>query len=250
MDLSGRTAVVTGGASGIGASTARQLASRGARVVVWDVDAAAEVVCDVADPAAVAAALERTVALAGVPTLLVACAGIGHSGLLTEIAPEAFDQVLGVNLKGAWLTMSAVARALRRAKVDGAMVAVTSVSARLVDRGMGAYCVSKAGLDMLVKVAAHEWAADGIRVNGVGPGVTRTPMLERAQDGGLTDEVVTRTPLGRLGEAADIADTIVALLALDWVTGQIVLADGGLSLYSPIDFLGAARRRARSDGAQ
>lgn len=245
MDLAGRVAVVTGGSSGIGAAVAEQLTGRGARAVVWDLDPAAEVTCDVADAQAVDAALERTVAIAGVPTVLVACAGIGHSGLLTEVAPDAWDRVLAVNLKGAWLAMAAVARALRRAELEGTMVAVTSVSARLADRGMGAYCASKAALEMLVKVAAHEWAADRIRVNAVGPGVTRTPMLDRAHAAGVTDEVVERTPLGRLGEAAEVAQAIVALLTLDWVTGQIVLADGGLSLYSPIDFQGAATRRAR-----
>jgi len=243
MELSGRVAVVTGGASGIGAAVVDRLSGQGVRVVVWDVAPGAEVVCDVADPAAVEAGLERTLAIAGVPTLLVASAGIGHSGLLTEIAPAAFDRVLGVNLKGAWLTMSVVARALRRAGVDGAMVAVTSVSARLADQGMGAYCASKAALEMLVKVAAHEWAEHGIRVNAVGPGVTRTPMLAGAPETGMTDEVVARTPLHRLGEADDVAQAIVALLTLDWVTGQVVLADGGLSLYSPIDFRGAARRK-------
>lgn len=238
------TAVVTGGASGIGAAVVRRLASAGARPVAWDVSASAEVTCDVADASSVAAALQRTAEVAGTPTIVVACAGIGHSGLLTEISPEEWDRVLGVNLKGAWLTLAAAARALRAARLGGAMVAVTSVSARLADRGMGAYCASKAALEMLVKVAAHEWAADGIRVNGVGPGVTRTPMLSRAADAGLTDGVVARTPLGRLGEADDVADAIVALLTLDWVTGQILLADGGLSLYSPIDFRGTAPRGA------
>jgi NAD(P)-dependent dehydrogenase (short-subunit alcohol dehydrogenase family) len=97
---------------------------------------------------------------------------------------------------------------------------------------------------MVVKIAAYEWAKDGIRVNGVGPGVTKTPMLGRAPDSGMTEEVVERTPLGRLGEADDIAQAMVAMLTLDWVTGQIVMADGGLSLYSPIDFYGAAERKA------
>lgn len=244
MDLSGRVAIVTGGASGIGAATCRELAGRGVRTVAWDLQDGAEVRCDVSDPDAVAAALERTVALAGLPTLVVACAGVGHSGLLTEVGADEFDRVLAVNLKGSWLVLAAAARALRAAGCGGAMVAVTSVSARLADRGMGVYCASKAGLEMLVKVAAQEWAADGIRVNAVGPGVTATPMLGRAPEAGATTGVVARTPLGRLGTAADVAEAIVALLALDWVTGQVLLADGGLSLHSPIDMPGAARARA------
>jgi NAD(P)-dependent dehydrogenase (short-subunit alcohol dehydrogenase family) len=243
MELRDRVAVVTGGASGIGAAVADRLKQEGARPVVWDVNPAAEVVCDVSDPASVDAAIAHTIDIAGAPTLAAVCAGIGHSGLLTDVPPEEWDRVMGVNLKGAWLSMRAIAGAMRAAGAVGAMSVVTSVSARLVDRGMGAYCASKAGLEMLVKIAAYEWAPDGIRVNAVGPGVTRTPMLGRAPETGMTEEVVGRTPLGRLGEADDIAQAMTALMTLDWVTGQVVMADGGLSLYSPIDMFGAAMRR-------
>ena len=243
MELRDRVAVVTGGASGIGAAVTERLKHLGARPVVWDVNPSAEVVCDVSDPASVGDAIRWTVDTVGVPTLAAVCAGVGHSGLLVDVAPEEWDRVLAINLKGAWLSMRAIAGAMHAAGAGGAISVVTSVSARLVDRGMGTYCASKAGLEMLVKVAAHEWAEFGIRVNAVGPGVTRTPMLGRAPETGMTEEVVGRTPLGRLGEAQDIAEAMTALLALDWVTGQVVLADGGLSLYSPIDMFGAARRR-------
>jgi NAD(P)-dependent dehydrogenase (short-subunit alcohol dehydrogenase family) len=244
MELHGRVAVVTGGASGIGAAVVERLAAAGARPVVWDLNPAAEVVCDVSDPGSVDAAVARTIDVAGVPSVMAACAGVGHSGMLADVSADEWDRVMGTNLKGAWLSMRAVAGAMRAAGSGGSMVAVTSVSARLVDRAMGTYCASKAGLEMVVKIAAYEWAKDGIRVNGVGPGVTKTPMLGRAPDSGMTEEVVERTPLGRLGEADDIAQAMVAMLTLDWVTGQIVMADGGLSLYSPIDFYGAAERKA------
>jgi NAD(P)-dependent dehydrogenase (short-subunit alcohol dehydrogenase family) len=243
VELRDRIAVVTGGASGIGAAVSERLKHEGVRPVVWDVNPAAEVVCDVSDPTSVDAAIRATVGTVGVPTLMAACAGVGHSGGLFDVPPTEWDAVMGTNLKGAWLSMRAVAGAMRAEEVGGAIVAVTSVSARLVDRGMGTYCASKAGLEMLVKVAAFEWAPYGIRVNAVGPGVTRTPMLGRAPETGMTTEVVERTPLGRLGEAGDIAQTMVALMTLDWVTGQAVLADGGLSLFSPIDMYGAAVRR-------
>ena len=245
MDLSGRVAVVTGGASGIGAAVGARLAAVGAKPVVWDVNPAADVVCDVSDAGSVDAAIARTIDQAGVPSVMAACAGVGHSGLLSDVAPDEWDRVMATNLKGAWLSMRAVAAAMRDAGSGGSIVAVTSVSARLVDRAMGAYCASKAGLEMLVKIAAYEWAADRIRVNAVGPGVTKTPMLGRAPESGMTVEVVDRTPLGRLGEAEDIADAMVAVLGLDWVTGQALMADGGLSLYSPIDFYGAASRTAQ-----
>src|SRR5262245_15071359 len=98
--------------------------------------------------------------------------------------------------------MRAVAQAMIDARTRGSIVAVSSVSGTLVDRDMGAYCVSKAGIDMLVRVAAAEWGAHGIRVNAVGPGVTRTPMLAEAEQlPGWVDALTERTSLGRLGEA-------------------------------------------------
>jgi NAD(P)-dependent dehydrogenase (short-subunit alcohol dehydrogenase family) len=120
---------------------------------------------------------------------------------------------------------------------------VSSISGTLADRDMGAYCVSKAGIDMLVRVAATEWGVHGIRVNAVGPGVTRTPMLAKPEQlPGWVEGLTERTPLGRLGEADDIAEAIVAVLEMSWVTGQTVFADGGLALHSPIDSYGQAQR--------
>ena len=123
------------------------------------------------------------------------------------------------------------------------MVATSSVSAHLVDRSMGLYCASKSALSTLVRVAACEWAPHGIRVNGIGPGVTKTPMLGRAPTGsGWLDAVAGRTALGRLGQPDDIAQAVLALHDLTWVTGQILDCDGGLSLQSPIDAYGEAQR--------
>ncbi len=120
----------------------------------------------------------------------------------------------------------------------GSMVLTSSVSAQLVDKSMGIYCVSKAALDMLIRVAAAEWAPT-VRVNGVAPGVTDTPMLgPLPHDRGWLRGVADRTAMRRLGTPEDIAETILALHDLSWVVGQIVPADGGLSLHSPIDPLG------------
>jgi NAD(P)-dependent dehydrogenase (short-subunit alcohol dehydrogenase family) len=131
------------------------------------------------------------------------------------------------------------------AGVGGSMVAVSSISGTVADRDMGAYCVSKAGVDMRVKVAAVGWGPHAIRVNAVGPGVTRTPMLAEAERlPGWVDGLRERTALGRLGEADDVAGAIVGVLELPWVTGQVVHADGGLALHSPIDAYGQLRRLA------
>jgi NAD(P)-dependent dehydrogenase (short-subunit alcohol dehydrogenase family) len=235
-------AVVTGGGSGIGRAVTDRLRNAGADVVVWDLDGG-DIDCDISDPAAVTAAIDQTVTDHGSPDRLVACAGIGASGLLLEQAPADWQRVIDTNLTGTWLTMRATARAMVDAGAGGSIVAVSSVSGTLADRDMGAYCVSKAGIDMLVRVAAAEWGGHGIRVNAVGPGVTRTPMVAQAEQlPGWVDGLSERTALGRLGEADDVAETIVAVLEMSWVTGQTVFADGGLALHSPIDAYGQVQR--------
>jgi NAD(P)-dependent dehydrogenase (short-subunit alcohol dehydrogenase family) len=236
------TALVTGGASGIGREVAGRLRDAGHDVVVWDLSGA-DIACDVSDPDAVSAAMEQTVREHGVPTRIVTCAGIGASGMLLMQSPAEWERVLAVNLTGTWLTLRAGAQAMVDAGVGGSIVAVSSISGTVVDRDMGAYCVSKAGVDMLVKVAAVEWGGYGIRVNAVGPGVTRTPMLANVEQlPGWVDGLSERTALGGLGDATDVAPAIVGVLELPWVTGQIVHADGGLALHSPIDAYGQLQR--------
>ena len=242
------TALVTGGASGIGREVAARLREAGHDVVVWDLSGA-DIACDVSDADAVAAAMAQTVHDHGVPTRVVTCAGVGATGMLLDQPPAEWERVLAVNLTGTWLTIRAGARAMIDAGVRGSIVAVSSISGTLADRDMGAYCVSKAGVDMLVKVAAVEWGGHGIRVNAVGPGVTRTPMLAKPEQlPGWVEGLSERTALGRLGEATDVAGAIVGVLELPWVTGQIVHADGGLALHSPIDAYGQTQRvMARRD---
>jgi NAD(P)-dependent dehydrogenase (short-subunit alcohol dehydrogenase family) len=236
------TALVTGGASGIGREVAGRLREAGHDVVVWDLSGG-DIACDVSDPDAVSAAMERTVRDHGVPTRVVTCAGIGASGMLLEQSPAEWERVLAVNLTGTWLTIRAGARAMVDAGLGGSIVAVSSISGTVADRDMGAYCVSKAGVDMLVKVAAVEWGGYDIRVNAVGPGVTRTPMLAKPEQlPGWVEGLSERTAFGRLGEATDVAGAIVGVLELPWVTGQIVHADGGLALHSPIDAYGQTQR--------
>jgi NAD(P)-dependent dehydrogenase (short-subunit alcohol dehydrogenase family) len=236
------TALVTGGASGIGREVAARLREAGHGVVVWDLSGG-DIACDVSDPDAVSAAMEQTVRDHGVPTRIVTCAGIGASGMLLEQSPAEWERVLAVNLTGTWLTIRAGAQAMVDAGVGGSIVAVSSISGTLADRDMGAYCVSKAGVDMLVKVGAVEWGGYGIRVNAVGPGVTRTPMLAKPEQlPGWVEGLSERTALGGLGEAGDVAAAIVGVLELPWVTGQVVHADGGLALHSPIDAYGQLQR--------
>ncbi|BDB43733.1 MULTISPECIES: SDR family NAD(P)-dependent oxidoreductase [Mycobacterium] len=243
--MSASVALVTGGGSGIGWAAASMLREAGHDVVVWDI-AGGDIDCDVSDLDAVSAAMEQTIREHGVPTRVVTSAGIGSSGLLLQLPPAEWQRVLSVNLTGTWYTIRAAAQAMIDAELDGSIVVVSSISGTLADRDMGAYCVSKAGLDMLVKVAAVEWGSHGIRVNAVGPGVTRTPMLPDAEKWPAWVEGMSkRTALRRLGEPGDIAEAIVGVLEMSWVTGQVLHADGGLSLHSPIDAYGQVEKLMR-----
>ena len=216
-------------------------------MVVWDL-VGGDIACDISDPDSVTAAMLRTVSSAGTPDRFVTCAGVGASGLLLEQTPEDWRRVLDVNLTGTWLAIRAGAQAMIDAGIGGSIVAVSSISGTVADRDMGAYCVSKAGMDMLVRVAAAEWGTHRIRVNAVGPGVTRTPMLAKPERlPGWVEGLTERTALGRLGEADDVAEAITSLLELSWVTGQTLFADGGLSLQSPIDAYGQAQRLMREN---
>jgi NAD(P)-dependent dehydrogenase (short-subunit alcohol dehydrogenase family) len=248
MDLRGARAIVTGGASGIGAACVAQLHDAGARVVVLDVHAPEDrpadgyVPVDVADEAAVVAGVHEAVARLDGVDVAVLSAGTGGAAALLDLTTEEWDRVLNVNLRGAFVSLRECARAMARrsdygaAGGGGAIVAVTSISGFLSERGMAHYAVSKAGLAQLVRTAARELGAYGIRVNAVAPGTTDTPMFA-ATDRllGYREQVARRAALGRLGTAAEVAQAVVALCTLDWVTGQVVAADGGVSLHSPID---------------
>jgi NAD(P)-dependent dehydrogenase (short-subunit alcohol dehydrogenase family) len=231
-------AVVVGGASGIGAAVVQRQRAAGVEVLVWDVADTADVACDITDEAAVEEAAATTLErLGAAPDLLTITAGVGHGGVLLDLPSDEWDRVMAVNARGPWLVMRALGRQMLSSG-GGSIVATSSVSARLADRTMGLYCASKAALDMVIRVAALEWAPT-LRVNGVAPGVTDTPMLGRApRDSGWLEGVARRTAQRRLGTPDDIAEVIVGVHAMHWVTGEIVVCDGGLSRYSPIDPLG------------
>jgi len=238
MDLQGAGAIVTGGASGIGAATVEVLKSCGARVASLDLadTGAADVSIrsDVSDEAQIVAGVGRAAQALDRIDVAVINAGIGGMSPILDLAADEWDRVMSVNLRGAFLTLRECARAM----IDhgGAIVAVTSVSGFLTDRLMAHYSVSKAGLAALVRVAARELGPHGIRVNAVAPGTTDTPMFAASDRlPGYRERVARRAALGRLGSGADVGQAIVALCRLDWVTGQVLAVDGGVSLASPID---------------
>jgi NAD(P)-dependent dehydrogenase (short-subunit alcohol dehydrogenase family) len=225
---------------GYAAATVAALQAAGATVAVIDrsdaPDAEVSLVADVGDEADVVAAVRQAAERLGGLDVAVVNAGIGGMSPILDLTTDEWDRVMSVNLRGAFVTLRESARVMVARVRPGAIVAVTSVSGFLTDRSMAHYSVSKAGLAALVRVAAREFGPYGIRVNGVAPGTTDTPMFA-ATDAlrGYRERVAEKSALGRVGSAQEVAQAIVSLCTLDWVTGQIVAADGGVSLASPID---------------
>jgi NAD(P)-dependent dehydrogenase (short-subunit alcohol dehydrogenase family) len=241
VELHGAAALVTGGASGIGAATVKRLQQDGARVAILDVrteDAEGDLVvrCDVTDEDEVVGGVKQVVDTFGRLDVAVLCAGVGGMSPVLKMTGDEWDRVMAVNLRGAFLCLRECARAMVAAGGGGSIVAITSTSAFLVDRYMAHYSASKAGLAEFVRVAARELGPHGITVNAIAPGTTDTPMFAATEAlPGYRDRVARRAALGRLGSPGDIASAIVALLGLEWVTGQVVVVDGGVSLWSPTD---------------
>jgi NAD(P)-dependent dehydrogenase (short-subunit alcohol dehydrogenase family) len=241
MDLEGAVAIVTGGSSGIGGATTAQLRDAGARVAVLDVQARDEhgdlaIKCDVGDEGQVVDGVQRVVDELGAPSAAVLAAGIAGMSPILQMSAEEWDRVQRVNLRGVFLCLREAARAMVAAREPGAIVAVGSVSGIVSDRGIVHYSTTKAAVHQLARVAAAEMGPQGIRVNAIAPGCTDTPMFAVTdQLPGYHDMVSERAALGRVGTAEEVAAAIVALLRLDWVTGHVLVADGGLTLRSPLD---------------
>jgi NAD(P)-dependent dehydrogenase (short-subunit alcohol dehydrogenase family) len=255
MKLDGVTAVVTGGTGTIGAEIARALAARGATVVRWDVGAEDGVIgCDVSDPASVAAAFEATQRGHGLPAVLVNAAGVsgGRAPWAADASDEewrfvlspveAWRSVFDVNVLGPVNTSREFARLLQASGQPGAIVNITSISgAELNDPALTAYSASKAAANSITRIAAKNFGPLGIRVNAVAPGM----MENRMKQSGISTEAVSGrgdpadmmrrvsagTPLEqRFAKASDIADGVLGLLDADFVTGQVLVVDGGLTL--------------------
>jgi NAD(P)-dependent dehydrogenase (short-subunit alcohol dehydrogenase family) len=243
MLLSGKAAIVTGAAQGIGLACAQRLAEEGAKVALCDVngDAGAKAAqtigggarffrCDVADADAVTKLVADVVAAFGRIDVLVNNAGVVDDAPFLELPLAEFDRILGVNLRGAFVLAQAVARQMVKQGGPGAIVNMSSINAVFALPDHVAYSISKGGINQLTKAMGIALAPHGIRVNAVGPGTIDTPLLKDVvKDKAFRAKVLSRTPIGRYGKPKEIA-AIVAWLASDqasYVTGTTVYADGG-----------------------
>jgi len=249
MRLDGRTAIVTGGAKGIGLAIVRRLASEGAKVMIADNDEAAgnaaletasndgEVrftVTDVSERLDVHNLVAKTIDAFGSINALVNNAGIVHAADFLELEEADFDRVMGVNLKGTLLCGQAVARhmveQIANGEEPGSIVNMSSINDTFAIANQVPYSVSKGGVSQLTKVMALSLATHGIRVNAVGPGSIMTDLLSAVADNPeAKSRILSRTPLGRIGEPSEIAAVTAFLLSGDasYVTGQTIYADGG-----------------------
>lgn len=252
MHLKGQSAIVTGGASGLGEATARALVDAGARVVIADFQAgrgkqvademgARFVLADVCDAEQVGAAVAAAREL-GTLRALVNCAGIGHMQRVLDndgraISLEDFDRIVRINLLGSFNCLRLAAEAMSANEPDadgqrGAIVNTASVSAFEGMIGQVAYSASKAGVVGMTLPAARELARSGIRVNAIAPGPFETPILGEGQ---ATDRLRQRFERAyvfptRLGRSAEFASLAVQLLSNDFMNGTVVRIDGAMRL--------------------
>ena len=243
FDFSDKVVVVTGAANGIGAACARLFSSSGARLALWDIDAAAaqalaaelgneakSIRCNVASRSEVEAATAATLAGFGRIDVLINNAGIFRNVDFLDHSEDDWDAVIGVNLKGAFLVGQAIAREMVKSG-GGAIVNMSSVNAVMAIPTLSSYNASKGGIDQLTRAMALSLVDRGIRVNAVAPGTIATELARKAvlSSAEAKEKILGRTPLRRLGEPSEIA-SVCAFLASDaasYITGEIVVVDGG-----------------------
>jgi 3-oxoacyl-[acyl-carrier protein] reductase len=237
-------AVVTGGASGIGWAIGCRLLADGWHVVVADIDEARARArleeamseslefrrLDVRDRTGVSEFFPAVARQCGRLDLLVNCAGVTGHWRLEDLPWEEWRRVIDIDLDGAFVCLQAAGRVMLE-QGSGCIVNIASIAAERGAFGRASYCIAKAGLVALTKVAAVEWTHRGVRVNAVGPGYVDTPFLRAAYDKGAVDErdVLGRTPARRLASADEIAAVVAFLASSDasYVSGHTLYADGG-----------------------
>jgi 2-keto-3-deoxy-L-fuconate dehydrogenase len=231
MTFEGKRALITGAGSGIGAAVARLLAAEGAEVIVADLSpkavayelGAQAVVLDVRREAEVEFAMADL-------DVLVNCAGIGSTTNAPETTLDVWENVFAVNARGTFLCCKYAIPGMA-ARGGGSIVNIASVAALVGLRNRAAYCASKGAVVSLTRALAVDHVADGIRVNAVAPGTVDSPWVRRLVEdvGESLDALRARQPMGRLGTPEEIADAVAYLAAAEFVTGSVLVIDGGLT---------------------
>ncbi len=241
--ISGKTAIITGGSRGIGAAIVRGFAAQGVHVAVLyagNAEAAQAVYqscteeygvqakayrCNVASFQETKETVAAIKADFGSVHILVNNAGITRDGLIAMMGETAFDAVLDTNLKGAFNMIRHCTGLFLRAK-EGCIINISSVSGLTGNAGQCNYAASKAGLIGLTKSVAQELASKGIRCNAIAPGFIQTDMTSTQQD----NPMLTRIPLGRMGQPEDVAQAAIYLAQASYVTGDVLRVDGGIAM--------------------
>jgi 2-keto-3-deoxy-L-fuconate dehydrogenase len=221
MSFAGKRALVTGGASGIGAAVVARLRDEGAKVVAADLKGSDPL--DVRDEQQVAPLMQNL-------DILVNAAGIGSTTNAPDTPIEVWDDVLDVNARGTFLCCKHAIPGMI-ARGGGSIVNVASIAGLIGLRNRAAYCASKGAVVALTRALAVDHVADGIRVNAVAPGTVDSPWVRRLVEeaGESLDELKARQPMGRLGTPDEIAEAIVYLVGAEFVTGTILSIDGGVT---------------------
>jgi len=246
MKLDGKVALITGGAGGIGAATAQDLARLGSDIMIvdWRIDRRAQEVkdkigsigrkcfllqADLSVREEAARAVQETVSQMGGVDVLIHAAGGGVSGSLLEVTPEAWYGAFDIHVHAVFHLCRAVVPIMRN-KREGAIILISSAAGTRGCLGAIAYGVAKGALPQFARSLARELAEDNIRVNAVSPGIIRTPFQDYLTPEQVENNIQNRIPLHREGKPEDVAEAIAMLVTDDFVTGETLAVDGGMAM--------------------